>query len=260
MRIVTNELRVKRGRQAGTIMFFVSLFILTAGLIFTNFIAVSSEALLFVPCIVMPIGLVTTVASVRLTNIWVRQPRPEETLKDSLGGINRRSILYNYFPPANHILVTPHGVYSFTTRFQMTRFKVEGDKWTNYRNRGPLAPFFIYLKQEGLGDPFGDAQQDAEKVQRVINEVLPDAGIEVQPVVVFVHPRSTVEIENPTLPVAYASTKKKPTLKSVLREDKRDKQRDAAEMLSDEDIEIIHNALVATLSDKERQEAITEED
>jgi hypothetical protein len=262
MRIVTNELRIKRGRQSGTIMFFVSLFVLTGGLIFTNFLALSTEALLFVPLLVMPIGLITTVTSVRLTNHWVRQPRPEDALKLSLVGINRRSVLYNYFPTAPHMLVTPHGVFSITTRFQMTRFKVEGETWTNYKLSGPLAPFFLYMKQEGLGKPFEDARADAAKAQAIIDDALPGHGVQVEPIVVFIHPKAEVEIIAPALPVAYASTKKRPSLKAVLRDDKRDKQRDSdsGEILDDADLRIIDNALVATLSDKERAEAIIEED
>lgn len=107
MRVLTNELRIKQGRRLGTILFFVSLFVLTMGLLLSNFLTVDPNVLVFVPCLVMPIGLVTTLLSVRLTNEWVRVPRPEEALVEGLAGINRRSVLFNYFPPANHILITP---------------------------------------------------------------------------------------------------------------------------------------------------------
>jgi hypothetical protein len=260
MRVLTNEQRVKRGRQVGTVMFFFSLFILTGGLIFTNFIAISDEALLLVPCMIMPIGLVSTIVSIRLTNTYVRQPRPEKALRDGLQGINRRSVLLHYFPTANHILITPHGVYALTVRFQMTRFRVEGERWTNYKSRGPLGPFFLFMKQEQLGEPFEDARKDQAALQAVLDEALPESGIEVQPVVVFIHPRAEVEIENPALPVAYASQKKKPSLKAVLREDKRDKQRDRFEALNDDEIAILEDALVAKLPPKQQELVIEEED
>jgi hypothetical protein len=125
MRVLTNERRVKRGRMFGTIMFFFSLFILTGGLIFTNFIAISTEALFFVPCLVMPIGLLATIASVRMTNAWVRQPRPDAMLKEGLRGINRRSVLLNNLTANPHVLITPHGEYTITVRIQMTEINVE---------------------------------------------------------------------------------------------------------------------------------------
>lgn len=259
MRVLTNERRVKRGRMFGTIMFFFSLFVLTGGLIFTNFIAISSEALFFVPCLVMPIGLLATIASVRMTNAWVRQPRPDAMLKEGLRGINRRSVLLNYFPGNPHILITPHGVYSITIRFQQTEFKVEGERWTNFRAKGPLGPLFLYMKQEQLGDPFADARRERDLLQAVVDKALPDAGIEVEPLVIFTDPRATLEIVDPAIPVAYATPKKRPSIKSLLREDRRDKQQTEFEELDDDEIILLENAVVALVPENQHA-GLTEED
>jgi hypothetical protein len=260
MRVVTNEQRIKRGRQTGTVMFFVSLVILIGGLIFTNFVALSTEALMAVPCLVLPFGLLSTVISVRLTNEYVRQPRPETALREGLQGINRRSILFNYFPTANHILLTPHGIYSITTRFQATRFKVEGEKWTNYKARGPLAPFFLFIKQEGLGDPFADAREEAGKVQAIVDKAMPDSGVEVQPIVIFVNPRATLDMVDPAIPVAYASPKKKPSIKALLRDDKKEKLKEGFEALNDEEMQAIEEHLEAQLTDRQYKMLAEEED
>lgn len=259
MRVITNELRIKQGRRVGTVLFFVSIFVLTAGLILSNFIAVNETVILFVPCLVMPVGLVTTLLSVRLTNEWVRQPRPEEAIAEGLAGINRRSVLFNYFPPANHILITPEGIYTLTTRFQMTRFKITGDHWLDYKRRGPLAPFFQFMKQEGIGKPFEDAATDAANVQTVIDSVLPDSGIEVQPIVVFTHPRAILELEAPSIPVVFASPKKKPSIKTALREVKRERRKTDFELLSEDELNTIEKALIALLDAKAFDEATEEE-
>lgn len=259
MRVITNELRIKQGRRLGTILFFVSLFVLTTGLLLSNFLTLDPNVLVFVPCLVMPIGLVTTLLSVRLTNEWVRVPRPEEAILEGLEGINRRSVLFNYFPPANHILLTPEGVYTFTTRFQITRVKVTGERWLDYKRRGPLAPFFQFMKQEGLGKPFEDAAIDAANVQAIIDAALPDSGIEVQPIVVFTHPRAVLELEEPSIPVVYASPKKKPSIKNALREVKRERRKTGFELLSEEEMHAIEMALIATLDEKAFNEATEEE-
>lgn len=258
MRIVTNELHVKRGRQRGTVMFFVSLAILTGGLIFTNFIPATPAALLIVPCIVMPLGIVTTAFSVRLTNEYVRVPRPEESIRDALIGINRRSALYHYFTP-KHVLITPDGVYSLTTRFQVTKVKVEGGVWHNARARGPLAPLMLYMKQEGLGNPFEDARKDAAALQTVVDAALPGSGIEVQPLVVFTNTKTLLELVEPDLPVVYASKDKKPSLRGALREDAKDKQKDQQGRLTDEQIQAIEEALQAQLNPAEFDSATEEE-
>src|SRR5205085_12639761 len=140
-----------------------------------------SELFVYAPCIIMPLGLITTVVSVRLTNQYVRPPHPEDAIREGLRSINRRSVLYHYVLPVHHVLVAPQGVFSITTRFQDGYFKIEGDTWHSSKNRGPLAPISLFLKQEGLGDPFKQAAEEAQKVQAIIDKAIPDSGIKVQP-------------------------------------------------------------------------------
>ena len=257
MRIVTNRKRVQRSRSNAQYLFFLSLAVLFGGLIFTNTLAKQNDALLLLPCAIMPLGLVTTLVSVRLTNQYVRLPHPEDAIRDGLKGINRRSILYNYLLGPNHVLITPQGVFSLTTRFQETRFKIEGDKWFNAKRRGPLAPFFLFLKQEALGDPFKQAKQEAEAVQPLVDQALPGAGIKVQPVVVFTSSKATLDVIDPTIPVAYADAKKKPSLKALLKEGK---QKEDAAKLTPEQIEAIDGAFMATLNENSRKRDIQEDE
>jgi hypothetical protein len=266
MRVITNEHRIKRGRRAGTILFFVSLLVLTGGLLFTNLLVLDTSLMLFVPCIIMPVGLVTTLASVRLTNRWVRTPRPEVVLTEGLVGIDKRSTLLNYMPLADHVLITPYGVYTLTTRFQTGSFKVEGDVWTDYKARGPLGPLFLFLRQENIGKPFEEAEQTAAKVQAAIDAALPDSAIPVEPIVVFLNDRATLELYGPTIPVVYASSKK-PSLKGVLREDRKAKtkkpapkgkgeavpeEEDDFEPLTDYEIQTVEETIMAALTPAEK--------
>jgi hypothetical protein len=257
MRVVTNQQRVKRNRQVAQILFFLSLAILTSGLIFTNTLARDSEVLMLLPCAIMPLGLIATVVSVRLTNQYVRPPHPEDAIREGLKGINRRSILYNYvLPTATHVLVAPQGVYTFTTRFQDARFKVEDDKWYSSKARGPLAPLFLFLKQEGLGDPFKQANHEADSVQALVDQALPNSKIEVQPVVVFTSPKVTLEVIDPEIPVVYADPKKKPSLKGLLRDDKK---REDAVALTPAQMESIDEAIMSTLGERKRKSQLVEE-
>jgi hypothetical protein len=220
MRVVTNREQIQRNRKIAQILFVVSIVILFGGLIITNVSTVRSDIMLFVPCLIMPIGLFTTLISVRLTNQYVRLPHPEDAIRDSLKGINKRSTLYNYVLKPKHVLLTPQGVYTLTTRFHETRIKVEGEHWINYKARGPLGPALVYLKQEHLSDPFKQARQEAASVQAIVDEALPGSGITVQPIIVFTGLKANVEIEDPIIPVVYADPKKKPNLKAVIKEDK----------------------------------------
>jgi Nuclease-related domain len=256
MRVVTNQQRVKRNRQIAQILYFTSLAVFISGLLVINTLARDNEVFLYLPCLITPLGLIAMVVSLRLSNQYMRPPHPEDAIREGLKGINRRSVLYNYVLPANHVLVSPQGVYTFATRFQESRFKVEGDKWYNWKNRGPLAPLFLFLKQEGLGDPFKQANAEADAVQAIVDQTLPGTKIEVQPVVVFSNPKATLEVIDPDIPVVYADPKKKPSLKGLLREDKR---RDDSATLSPAEIESIDEAFMASLGERKRKNQLVEE-
>jgi hypothetical protein len=243
MRVVTNQRFITRRRGIAQVLFIVSLVILIGAFVVNlNLIKVPDFIAIFVPLVALPIGLVTTIVSVRMTNLYVRTPHSEDAIREGLKGANKRDTLYNYLLPAPHVLVTQQGVYSFTTRFQDTPFKVEGDKWYNPKGRGPLAPLSLFFKQESLGDPFGQAKREAAGVQALVDKALPNAGIVVQPAVVFTSPKTTLEVIDPTIPVVYADSKKKPALKGLLKEDKK---KDNASLLSLQQLQTLDNAFLA---------------
>ncbi len=244
MRVVTNEFRIKRGKQASTILFFLSLLILMGGMILSAVPAFIQLSLFFVPCLVLPVGLTTTLISMRLTNRYVRQPHPENVLYEGLKGLSKRSILYHYLPLGDHILVAPEGVFTFTIRFQPARYEVKGDQWHDPRAK-LLGPLFLQLRQEQLGRPFEEAEKSAAKVQALVDGALPGAGIAVQPAVVFTSPRANVEQTDPKYPVVYADSKKKPSVKSLVREERR---KEEGAVLSDDQIETLHEAILDTLT------------
>jgi hypothetical protein len=153
--------------------------------------------------------------SVRMTNLWARQPRPEIVIREGLKGISNRSVLYNYYHfPARHVLISPQGIFAMVTRFQDGRYTVEGDRWTTHRS--PVSRLLSVLRADGIGDPTADAQRAAIHVKKLLEPIAP--GVEVRPVVVFVDPKAEVTIVNPAVPVVYPVGKRSPILKDLLRE------------------------------------------
>jgi hypothetical protein len=59
-------------------------------------------------------------------------------------------------------------------------------------------------------------------MQRLVDRVQPDSGVEVQPLIVLIHPNAQVELEDPLLPVLYADSKKKPSLRQYVRDQQND--------------------------------------
>lgn len=223
MRIETNERLIKRNRQIATYLFLFSLGVLIAGFLFANGTLFGIEALENVAdtlyLVVMPavliVGMTATLFSVRMTNLWIRVPRPEDVIESGLKGIGKKSTLYHYYHfPARHVLVAPQGVFAIVTRFQENAYTVQGDRWTTHRSAiGRLLGVFRF---DGIGSPMLDAAQAAQQVQRFVDAA--GSSVKVQPLVVFVDSRTKLTITQPTVPVLFADSKLYPNLKDYLRD------------------------------------------
>jgi hypothetical protein len=222
MRIYKNDQQIKRNRRVAQILFFVSLAILVSGLIVTNSVTRNEVLITLVPCVVLPIGLVTTWLSVRMTNQYIREPHPEDVLQLAAKGVGQDSAIYHYLFKANHVLICPQGVFTFTTRFQQGPIKVKGTAIIDYKARGIFGKWLTFMRQEQLGEPFKEADEAAESIQPLIDEALPQAQLEVQPVIVFINPKVQMEVEDSPIPVVFGDPKKKPSLKTLLRESRRE--------------------------------------
>jgi nuclease-like protein len=218
MRVETNENLVKRNRRIANFLFFFSMALLIGGFVVANSQLVTSKDSslpLLLSWLVLPIGFISTMVSVRMTNQWVRRPHPEDAIQEGLKGVSKRSVLYNYYhTPARHILITPQGVYAFTTRFQDGNYVVDGDRWQS--RAGAFGVINRFFRQDGIGNPTAEAQQAATHVKKLLESAIPD--IEVQPVVIFVDPRARLELKNPSVPVLYADSRKEPNLRDYMRD------------------------------------------
>ncbi len=224
MRIETNNQLVQRNRRIAHGLFFFSMAVLIGGFIIANtqlYAANTSQdnlsfiVSIILPWLVLPIGFICTIASVRMTNLWIRKPRPEEVIREGLKGVSKKSVLYNYYHfPARHVLIAPQGVFAMVTRFQDGRYSVKGDSWKT--QSGLAGRFMRLLRRDDIGNPTSDAIKAAGYVKSLLDSQMP--GVEVQPLIIFVDPRAEVEIENPQVPVLYASDNKKPNLRDYMRD------------------------------------------
>ena len=225
MQVITNEPLVKRNRKIATYLFFVSLGILGFGFIAinTNILGIrSTDAGGAIPTLyivgmplIIVIGFITTLISVRMTNMWLRMPRPEDVIKENLKGLSSKSRLYNYFHfPARHVLICPHGVFAIITRYHDGAITVSGDKWK--RKRSPLSSLLNVFRLDDIGNPAREAQEAANHIRAIIEDY--DQDLPVQPIVIFTSPKAKLELNNSTVPVFYADIKATPNFKNHLRD------------------------------------------
>lgn len=216
MRVVTNEALIKRNRQIAQISFFASMAVLVVFFVlsYTN----QDEQLSFyLNCVATPLLFLSILFAVRMSNRWIREPVPWQALPEGLKGVSTSSVLYNYILPADHLLVTPRGVFALHPIVYDRAVVVKSNRWMI--RGGMLGTIMAFLRQENIGNPTKDAQEQAEAVQDVLDDVLDEHEIEVQPVIVFTHPEADVDIQGDVdIPVTFAlNTKLKPTLKEYVK-------------------------------------------
>lgn len=253
MRVVTNKKLARRNRQLTSYLFFGTFGALILGFIFINSSLVTGEApdtlIILLQATVLPIAFILTIVSVRMTNLWARTPRPEDAIEEGLKGLSNKSVLYNYYHfPARHVLICPQGVFAIATRWHDQKFIIKDGKFSSRRN--VISKFFSAFRFDGVGRPYRDAEYAKDRVSKILADIAPD--VEVQPLIVFIDPKAEFEFEDqPETPVLYADPKRKPNLKSYLRDVKRDmvsdqKDKKNADLmpLTDEQIEAFEQATV----------------
>ncbi len=238
MRVLVNEPVIRRKRSIAQYAFFATLALLVLGIIVTNSTNTSNPLLLWAPMIVLPVSIFATIFSVKMANKWLREPQPPQALEQGLKGLSSRSVVYHYHLPAEHVLVTPNGVFSFTIRGQEGRFHVNGTKWR--KEGGMLSKVLLFFRQDQVGNPHRDAERDAERVQALLDKAAPNSGIKVQPIIVLTSPMSElVEVNDSLIPVVHADNKKKPNLKQAMRDYKKNTE---APPLTDDQIAALERA------------------
>jgi hypothetical protein len=232
MRVVINQALIDRYRRLSHILFFVSLAGMGIGFFYTWTSNPNSQTSQF-SCLILPILLLMTLTSVRMANTWIREPHPVTALSEALKGLGQKYTIFHHILPAPHVLIGPEGVFTITTVWQERQYRVKGKKW--HGEEGLIRKLNGYVRQDLLGNPFQNALLEAEQMQKLVNKIAPDSGVEVQPLVVFISPRAEFEAEDPLLPVLYSDTKKKPSLRDYLRDVKSENR----PTLSEEQMDLI---------------------
>jgi len=200
MRVIINEpLVVKRSTWGRRIMTFGFVILVLAALLsFNRLTLVQAYAVMLAGLIILNVGLF-------VGGKWMRKPRPDETLDKALKGLNHGSRLYSYLLPADHVLLSPPGLYVLTLVFQDGQITAQGDKW---RRRLGLTGSLRALFEPRLGNPSREARNEAAKVESWVRARLPDANVPVQPVIVFANPNARLQLEEPSVPaIALADLK-----------------------------------------------------
>jgi hypothetical protein len=204
MRVIVNEAiveeRVGMARRAVTIG--LMLLIAATLLSFTRRFVLLAYGLL------LP-GLIVINWGTRTAGKWLRKPRVDQTLAKALKGLGRGHRLYSYLLPAEHVIISPTGLFILKVKLQDGKISCHGEKW---HRRFTLGLLLRLLSEERLGNPSKQARSETEQVRHFVTSHLPDIDVSMQPVVVFANPRAQLDVTEPTVPVMPL-----PDLKAYLR-------------------------------------------
>jgi hypothetical protein len=137
------------------------------------------------------VGLIASRIGFHYGNRYLVPTRPDAVLRESLKGLDRKYALMLFAGPTNYLLIEPSGVTVFVVRTQEGKISYRDGKWKRREN---LLRFW-FGRDEPLGDPTEDLNEELQKVQRVLNEKLPTLKIPLRGIIVFSHPRAVLDIE-----------------------------------------------------------------
>jgi hypothetical protein len=195
MKSLRNLPKMQRMATIANALSVGGLFLLLAGVLVNLFLpAYYSLALGLII-----VGGTASVVGIYFANRWVKKPRPEDTLDQSLKGMTNVYRFYHYPDlPYDHVLLTPEKVVAVQTVNIEGDFLYEKGKWQEKMTVGRA---IRYIVEEHLGNPVKEAQDAAANLSGHL-EVECGQKVPVEPVVVFVHPRALIKVKNPPIVIA----------------------------------------------------------
>jgi len=204
MQNIVNIPRIAKGARLGKIATFAGLGFLVAGLIAS--LTLQTAGLIWVSFVCLLAGILVSSVGTMNMNRWVREPRADQALAQALKGFDDRFRLYSHFLPAPHVLLSPMGLFVLTPMGQDGAIRYDGQK---FRRDFSAIRLLRFMADEGLGQPFAEADSQVRAMKKLLDEHAVGEGVEVQNVVVFYNPRAQLEIVDPPRPVAVSKGLKK---------------------------------------------------
>lgn len=136
--------------------------------------------------------------------LWSRKPTPLQAITEALKGLHKKSTLFSYLPhlPAEHVLLTPGGVFILVAKHVDGKVSGGGERWKHVPERR-FAAMLNPFSQIRLGNPVAEARAAEATIRNMIVGALgPDQAslVPVESVVVFTNPLVRVQLEDPAVP------------------------------------------------------------
>lgn len=197
MRIVRHTTFIKQRKRRARYIAFAGFAILTSSL----WIALNPKMIL--PAYAaMFVGFVLFNMGMQQVGKWSRNPRNDQMLDHQLNKLGDRYTLVHYPSigkhKAEHVLVYPGGMLVLTAREIDGAIENAGGKW---RKRGGGLRRVFGFSGPQLGNPSMDTEEALAEVEHYLKEH--QLEVDVEGIVVFLHPLAELAIEEPDYPVLH---------------------------------------------------------
>lgn len=192
MHLAANTQLVRNRTRLGTGLYVASLLLLLAGWWLGGRDPNADQTVLAASWAAMATGMIVWFVALSQLRRWGPRQRQEVRLADAIRGLDDRYKLYAYLSSSlpNYLLVGPGGVFALVARPESGQVVCQADRWRQ-PGRSLLKSFF----EPGLGNPSLEAQQQGEKLRRLLEE----EGFGDVPsgtVVVFTNDRVKLQLES----------------------------------------------------------------
>jgi hypothetical protein len=198
MEIIRDENRIARLRRVSQITSFLGMGALIIGMILV--FAGDIQTVFTYQLLALLVGWLLSQIGIYLGHRYIRNPRPDEVLDQTLRKIARKGRMYHYILPAPHVLLLPTGIMLFVTKYQAGNISVEGDKW---KQRGlGLRRLF---GQEQLGNPTREAESYIKATASFISKNAPEVEeVPMAAVIVFTTKgNNELDLKNSDIPALH---------------------------------------------------------
>ena len=205
MRVVVNENLIKKRAQTTQRAVIVGVGLLGVAVV----LSFNGRYLLPAYALILP-GMALSSWAMRASDKWLRDPRTDQLLAKALKGLTQGYRLYSYILPAEHVLISPTGLFILKVKNQVGKISCRGERWRRPFNLGRIVG---WMAEEPLGSPSKQARDEAQRIQQFVSQQLSDADVPTQPLVVFGSPKAELDVVESTVPVLALAD-----LKSYLRD------------------------------------------
>jgi hypothetical protein len=194
MQRYADDRMILRNARMGKIMLFGGMGVLVLGLV----ISILRPAEQNIVIALALAGMFTSQFGIAFTTRWGRRPRMDELLDDAFKGMDSRTSLFHYCLGTSHALITSTGVYALVPRTDEGVVRYADGAWSSRQEK---RGFLRRLGTRPVKNIEREADVEIDALAHALRKRLPEAaGIEPGAIVLFLHPRATIQTESAPLP------------------------------------------------------------